>query len=253
MGAAMMPLIEVCVEGPDAAVAAERGGADRVELCASLLEGGLTPSLGVLRATLDAVRIPVMAMVRPRGGDFLYSDLEFAAMLADIAAFRAAGAAGVVIGCLTPEGAVDAGRVGALVAAARPLSVTFHRAFDMARDPAAALEALIARGVDRVLTSGQRPTALAGLALLRALVAQAAGRIAVMGCGDLTPGTIGTVRAGGLPELHFAAPRDRPSRMVWRNPDIGMGATDLDREYLLTITDEAQVRATIAAARATAG
>lgn len=246
----MNPLIEVCIEGPDAAVAAARGGADRVELCASLLEGGLTPSLGVLRATLAAVAIPVMAMVRPRGGDFLYSDLEFAAMRDDVACIRREGAAGVVIGCLTPDGTVDIDRVTALVAAARPLSVTFHRAFDMARDPAAALEALIARGVDRVLTSGQRPTALAGLPMLRALVAQAAGRIAVMGCGDLTPDNIAAVAAAGLRELHFAALRDTSSRMLWRNPGIGMGATELDREYRLTVTDEAQIRATIAAARA---
>ncbi len=251
--AAPAPLIEICIDGPDAAVAAERGGADRVELCASLLEGGLTPSLGVLRATLGAVAIPVMAMVRPRGGDFLYSDLEFAAMRDDVANFRQEGAAGVVIGCLTADGEVDIDRVSALVAAARPLSVTFHRAFDMARDPAAALEALIACGVDRVLTSGQRPTALAGLDLLRALSAQAAGRIVVMACGELNPGTIATVRDAGLAELHFAASRDTPSGMVWRNPEIGMGATDADREYRLTVTDEAQVRATIAAARAAPG
>ena len=137
------PLIEVCVEGPDGAVAAERGGADRVELCSSLLEGGLTPSLGVLRRTLATLHIPVMAMVRPRGGDFRYSELEFTAMLEDVAAFKAAGAAGVVFGCLTEDGDIDGARMAALVAAARPLAVTCHRAFDMARDPAAALEALI--------------------------------------------------------------------------------------------------------------
>jgi copper homeostasis protein len=244
------PLIEICIEGPDAAVAAEQGGADRVELCASLLEGGITPSVGVLRATLAAVGIPVMAMVRPRGGDFLYSELEFAAMLDDVRAFRAEGAAGVVIGCLTPDGAIDAERTEALVSAARPLSVTCHRAFDMTRDPAAALETLIACGVDRVLTSGQRPTALAGLPLLRRLVAQAAGRIAVMGCGELSPDNIATVRDAGLPDLHFSAPRDVPSGMVYRNPDVGMGGTDLDREYRLTVTDTERVRATIAAVRA---
>jgi len=243
------PLIEICIEGPDAAVAAELGGADRVELCASLLEGGITPSLGVLRATLGAVRIPVMAMVRPRGGDFLYSALEFAAMLEDVATFRGAGAAGVVAGCLTPDGDIDTANMRALVAAAGPLSVTCHRAFDMARDPEAALEALIACGVARVLTSGQRPTALAGLPLLRRLVERAAGRIVVMGCGNLDADTIATVRDAGLPELHFSAPRDTPSRMVWRNPDVGMGATDLDREYRITVTDAERVRTTIAAAR----
>jgi copper homeostasis protein len=244
-----VPLIEVCVEGPDGAVAAAQGGADRVELCASLLEGGLTPSLGVLRATLVAVRIPVMAMVRPRGGDFLYSDLEFAAMLDDVAAFKAAGAAGVVFGCLTADGDVDTGRTRALVEAAKPLAVTFHRAFDMARDPSAALEALIGCGVDRVLTSGQRPTALAGLDLLRRLAARAAGRIVVMGCGALSADTIATVRDAGLPELHFSALQAVASPMRWRNPEIAMGAADVAREYRLTVTDPGRVRATIAAAR----
>jgi copper homeostasis protein len=243
------PLIEVCTEGPDAAVAAERGGADRVELCAGLLEGGLTPSPGVVRATLGAVGIPVMAMVRPRGGDFLYSDLEFAAMLADVAAHKAAGVAGVVFGCLTPQGDIDTARTAALVAAARPLSVTVHRAFDMARDPEAALEALIGCGVERVLTSGQRPTAREGLPLLRRLLARAAGRIVVMGCGELRPDTIAAVRDAGLTELHFAAPKEVPSGMLWRNEAVGMGGTALDREYRLTLTDSELVRTTIAAAR----
>ncbi len=139
------------------------------------------------------------------------------------------------------------------MAAAGPLSVTFHRAFDMTNDPEAALEALIACGVDRVLTSGQRPAALDGLPLLRQLVAWAGDRIAVMGCGELGPDSIAAVRDAGLPELHFSAPRDVPSAMRWRNPDIGMGGTDLDREYRLTITDTDQVRATVAAARRPAG
>jgi copper homeostasis protein len=243
------PLVEVCVEGPDAAVAAESGGADRVELCASLMEGGVTPSPGVVRATLRAVRIPVMAMVRPRGGDFLYSALEFAAMLEDVAAHKASGVAGVVFGCLTPQGDIDTARTAALVTAARPLSVTVHRAFDMARDPEAALEALIGCGVDRVLTSGQQPTALAGLPLLTRLVARSGGRIVVMGCGEVRPDTASALRNAGLTELHFAAPKDVPSGMLWRNPAVGMGGTELDREYRLTLTDSELVRATIAAAR----
>src|SRR5581483_9465296 len=147
-------LFEICVEGVDGAVAAERGGGDRVELCASLVEGGITPSLGTVRATVGAVRVPVMVMVRPRGGDFLYSPLEFASMRDDVAALRETGAAGVVFGCLTSDGLIDEERTRELVAAARPLSVTVHRAFDMTDDPEDALEALIRCGVDRVLTSG---------------------------------------------------------------------------------------------------
>ncbi len=247
------PLIEVCVEGPDNAAAAAEAGADRVELCAALVEGGITPSPGAVRATLAAVRVPVMAMVRPRGGDFLYSERDFASMLDDVAALKGTGVAGGVFGCLTADGDVDVARTRALVAAARPLSTTFHRAFDMARDPTAALEALVDCGVDRVLTSGQRPSALEGLALLRKLITQAAGRIVIMGCGELNADNIATVRAAELTELHFSAPNDVPSPMRWRNPDVGMSATDGAREYRLTVTNPERVRATIAAARLAGG
>ncbi len=248
-------LIEVCVEGVDGALAAERGGADRVELCAGLLEGGLTPSIGTIREAVARLGIPVHVIVRPRGGDFLYSEAEFMAMLHDVAAIRAEGAAGVVIGCLRPDGTIDEARATALVAAAmvnaaRPLAVTFHRAFDMTPDPLAALDALVRCGIGRVLTSGQCPTAQDGLALLRRLVAHAAGRIVVMGCGALRPDTIAAVARAGLPELHFSAPRQEDSPMVFRNPMLAMGGEAAEREYLRTLTDAELVRATIAAARA---
>lgn len=245
-----MPLFEICVEGVDGALAAERGGADRVELCAGLLEGGLTPSLGTIRETLARLRIPVHVIVRPRGGDFLYTEVEFAAMLRDVAAIRDEGAAGVVIGCLRPDGSVDEARAAALAAAARPLSVTFHRAFDMTPDPLAALDALIRCGIARVLTSGQRATAEDGLPLLRALVAHAAGRIVIMGCGALRPGTIAAVARAGLPELHFFAPRQEDSPMTFRNSNLAMGGAAPEREYLRFTTDADLVRATIAAASA---
>ena len=243
------PLIEVCVEGVDGALAAEAGGADRVELCAGLLEGGLTPSLGTVREAAARLRIPAHVIIRPRGGDFLYSEAEFASMLRDVAAVRAEGAAAVVVGCLLADGAIDQTRMAALVAAARPLSVTCHRAFDMTPDVPAALEALIACGVDRVLTSGQAPTAADGLGLLVALTAQAAGRIVVMACGALRPDSIGAVAAAGLHELHFSAPRTQDSRMTYRNPRLSMGGTANEREYQRFLTDPALVRATIAAAR----
>jgi copper homeostasis protein len=246
-------LIEICVEGVDGAVAAAQAGADRIELCASLLEGGITPSLGVVRAAARRVGIPLHVIVRPRGGDFLYSQAEFDGMLEDVATLGAAGAAGVVVGCLTPDGAIDTARMAALVARARPLSVTCHRAFDMTADADAALEALIACGVDRVLTSGQRATAVEATDTLRRLHRLAAGRIVVMGCGELDATNIATVRAAtGLTELHFAALRQQPSAMRYRNDRIGMGGTALEREYTLTLTDADAVRATIAAARSSA-
>jgi copper homeostasis protein len=244
------PLIELCVEGIDGFLAAQDAGADRVELCASLVEGGLTPSLATIRAAVKAAKIPVHVIIRPRGGDFLYSETEFETMAEDIKALRDEGVAGVVIGCLTPDGRIDEARTKRLVEAARPMSVTCHRAFDMTEDAREALEALIRCGVNRVLTSGQRDTAVEGIAILKSAHEQAAGRIVVMGCGALDAENIKTVRdETGLTELHFAALTTVPSGMAFRNPHVGMGGTEKDREYELTLTDKDAVRATIAAAK----
>ncbi|KFC61359.1 Cytoplasmic copper homeostasis protein cutC [Devosia sp. LC5] len=243
--------IEICVEGIDGLVAAQQAGADRVELCASLLEGGLTPSLGVVREALLVATIPFHVIIRPRGGDFLYSELEFASMIGDIKAMRDLGVVGVVIGCLTADGEIDEARTRALVDAARPMKVTCHRAFDMTRDYRAAIEALVRAGVDRVLTSGQRDTAVEGIDILKDTTAIADGRIVVMACGALDQGNIAQVRrATGVDEMHFAALKTLKSGMEFRNPHVGMGGTAIEREYEITVTDEDAVRATIAAVRA---
>lgn len=245
--------IEVCVEGIDGLVAAQEAGADRVELCASLLEGGITPSLGTVRAALAVATIPFHVIVRPRGGDFLYSGQEFSSMLEDVATLHEAGVAGVVVGCLTPEGRIDEARMSALVQAAGDMAVTCHRAFDMTDDAAEAVEALVRCGVGRVLTSGQRDTAIKGLDTLRATVAAARGRIKVMVCGGLDETNIARVLTeSGADEAHFAALKTVASGMRFRNPHVGMGGTDLDREYRLTLTDPDAVRRTIAAARSRA-
>ena len=245
-----MPLIEICVEGLDGLLAAERGGADRAELCASLAEGGVTPSIGTVTEALARASIPFFVIVRPRGGDFLYSDTEFATMLADVASLKALGCAGVVVGCLTPDGAIDELRMRRLVDAARPMRVTCHRAFDMTVNAPAALEALVRCSVDRVLTSGQTQAATDGLGLLRALVDQAGERIIVMACGRLSPETIGVVyQATRAREMHFSAPLRRPSAMAYRNETVAMGAMGLEREFIDIVTDPELVRATIAAAR----
>lgn len=245
--------IEICVEGIDGLVAAQTAGADRVELCASLLEGGLTPSLGVVREALRVATIPFHVIIRPRGGDFLYSELEFATMLDDVKAMRELGVAGVVIGCLTADGRIDEARTKALVDAARPLKVTCHRAFDMTADYRQALEALVRCGVDRVLTSGQRDTAIEGIDILRDTQARADGRIVIMACGALDANNIARVRqATGVDEMHFAALHTVKSAMSFRNPHVGMGGTAIEREYEITLTDVDAVRATIAAAKAAA-
>lgn len=244
------PIIEICVEGIDGLLAAQSAGADRAELCASLLEGGITPSLGVVKQALALGTIPFMVIVRPRGGDFLYSEAEFRTMLDDVRALRELGVTGVVVGCLTPDGRIDEARMSELVAAAGPLSVTCHRAFDMTVDFREAVEALIRCGVERVLTSGQRDTAIEGLEILRQTVEAASGRIKVMACGELGESNIAMVlKATGADEMHFAAPRTIASGMAFRNPHVGMGGTAHEREYQLTLTDPEKVRRTIAAAR----
>ena len=243
--------IEICVEGIDGLVAAQEAGADRVELCASLLEGGLTPSLGTIREALRVATIPFHVIIRPRGGDFLYSELEFQSMLEDVRAIRAMGAAGVVFGCLTADGRIDEPRMAALVAAAGPMATTCHRAFDMTRDPEDAIEGLVRAGIDRVLTSGQRDTAVEGIPVLKRAVAAARGRIRIMACGALDATNIAEVlRQSGADELHFAALRTDKSPMAYRNEHVGMGGTAIEREFELTVTDGDAVRRTIAAARA---
>jgi copper homeostasis protein len=244
------PVLEVSIEGVDGLLVAQDNGADRVELCASVLEGGITPSIGVVREALRRARVPVFVIVRPRGGDFLYSEPEFESMLQDVIALKELGVPGVVTGCLTSGGDVDEQRTGELLRLARPMSFTFHRAFDMVREPAQALEVLIGLGVDRVLTSGQRATAMEGLANLKQLGQLANGRMIVMPCGGLRAGNIGQVcRETGLCELHFAAHKKEPSSMTYRNPQIAMGLTSQDHEYLKTVTDATTVRTTVEAAR----
>jgi copper homeostasis protein len=229
-------------------MAAEEGGADRVELCADLLEGGITPSGGTIRSACEHLGIPVNVIIRPRGGDFCYSDVEFEVMKRNIDLAVEAGANGVVIGILNADGTVDVKRTGALVERARPLSVTYHRAFDVSRDPYEALEALIALGIDRVLTSGQEPSVLEGLDLIVDLVRVAGERIVVMPGGGITERNIGKiVAASGVREVHVAAPVAVESRMRYRNPHVYMGGELRPPEYSLSVTDADRIRAFLAA------
>ncbi len=237
-------LLEMCVDSVEAAVAAQEGGAGRVELCADLLEGGLTPSLGTIALAYERLTIPVNVIIRPRGGDFCYSAAEFEVMRRDVAAAKSAGASGVVIGLLTADGAVDVPRTRALIELARPLTVTFHRAFDMARDPFLALEALIDLGVDRLLTSGQEETAIEGLDLIAELVRRAGHRLIVMPGGGVTARNVGRVlRTTGAREVHVHAASLRDGPMRYRNAHCTMGGALRPAEFARSVTTAEDVRA----------
>ena len=210
-------LIEACVDSIDSAIEAELGGADRVELCGELLQGGVTPSAGLVGAVCARIGIPVFALVRPRGGDFLYDDDELDVMLRDIEVIRSMNVEGIVIGALTRDGDIDVGTLYTLIAAAGDMHVTFHRAFDFVRDQRIALEALIELGVDRVLTSGGAPTALEGVDALAELVDQGGTEIAILAGGGINASNVAeVVRLSGVKEVHVRAAATVESEMTWR-------------------------------------
>lgn len=241
-------LVEVAVDSLAGARAAAEAGAARVELCAALLEGGLTPSAGLIEQTRAALAIGLHVMIRPRGADFCYAADELAVMARDIEIAKAAGADGVVFGVLTPEGEVDAAATAALTAQARPMRVTFHRAFDMARDARRSLESLVELGVERVLTSGLDSSALEGLPALAELVAQAGDRIIVMPGGGITERNAARIVAGsGARELHISGRRTVESAMRYRTGHVFMGGTLRPPEYSLQVADAAQIQAVLAA------
>ncbi|KAI8577287.1 hypothetical protein K450DRAFT_252461 [Umbelopsis ramanniana AG] len=244
------PLIEICVDSADAAYAAEKSGADRIELCSSVKAlGGVTPSAGSILTTLKAIKIPVMVIVRPRGGDFLYTELEFESMIQDINFIKQAGAHGVVIGILTADGKVDMDRNRCLIEAARPMEVTFHRAFDMVADPVVALHDLIHLGVDRVLTSGQQKTAVDGIDVLADLQKHANDRIIIMpGCG-INQHTVRKVMQHVEPkEIHLSALKTVKGGMLYRNIQASMSSdSSNEQEYNVDVADTDKINAVIKA------
>ena len=232
-------LVEACVDAIDAAIEAERGGAERLELCGELLQGGVTPSAGLIAAVWDKIDIPLFVLVRPRPGDFLYSDDELDVMRRDIEQLKTLAVDGVVIGTLTADGDVDVERMRELIALARPLSVTFHRAFDFVRDQDAALDALLELGVERVLTSGGAPTAVEGATRIAALAQRAGDRMIVMAGGSITAANVGqVVAATGVKEVHVRGAAPVQSAMKHRR-EVSLtktGASDYERS--VTRADE---------------
>jgi copper homeostasis protein len=195
--------LEVCIDSVESAAAAAKGGADRIELCSALSEGGITPSSGLIRAVREAAGIQLYIIIRPRGGDFVYSERELDVMRRDIAAAKEHGADGIVLGVLKPDNTVNRARTSELVELARPLRVTFHRAFDACRDFNEALEDVIACGADRLLTSGGRPEAAKGLKTIAGLERQARRRIRIMAGGGIRIGNVRTIALRtGVHEVH---------------------------------------------------
>jgi copper homeostasis protein len=226
-----MMQLEICVDSVESAVAAEAGGAQRVELCSALAEGGLTPSMGLIRAVRSHINIGVHVMIRPREGDFLYSDEERAIMLDDIKSAARAGANGVVLGLLTADGEVDVESTRAMVEAAHPMEVTFHRAIDMARDLEASLDKVIESGATRILTSGGAQSALLGGERIAGLVRAADSRIGVMVCGNVRAKNLPQVAiATGAREFHAAMRTSVPSPVTYRNAKLHLGSVGKD-EY----------------------
>jgi copper homeostasis protein len=231
------------------ALAAEAGGAERLELCSGLAEGGLTPSAGLIEMVREQVRRPLFVLVRPRGGDFLYDAEEFQVMRRDVTTAGLLGADGVVLGVLQSNGTVDVDRTAALIEAARPLDVTFHRAFDFTRDADEALDRLMALGVDRVLTSGQAARAVDGVSTIAGLVRRAAGRIGIVAGGGIRPDNVQEVVQGsGVTEIHLRGSGVVQSGMEYRRPGLALNKPQETGEYAWTETMESMIRNVITVA-----
>jgi copper homeostasis protein len=236
------PLLEIAANSLASALAAQEGGADRVELCVALGEGGITPSHAQIAMARERLRIGLYVLVRPRGGDFLYNEIECETILRDIGQCRQLGCDGVVVGALNADGNVDRVACQAFVEAAGPLGTTFHRAFDVARDQREALEDIVSLGFERVLTSGARPSAVEGGALIRDLVRQAGERIVVMPGAGIDDTNIAALHsATAAREFHASAKSQLPSRMRYRSPHVdGMDAGEQR-------SDVGRIRALVAA------
>lgn len=236
-------VLEVCVDSVESAVSAARGGATRLELCANLVIGGTSPDEDLFRMVRERVDIPVRVLLRPRFGDFLYSEEEFELLRRQVRRFAALGADGVVIGMLRPDGTLDEARMAELISLAGGCGVTLHRAFDVCRDPLEALDAAERLGVDTILTSGQQASCAQGSELLRELVARSGGRPQILIGAGVSADVIRTLQpATGADAFHLSAKRTENSRMTFRREGVPMGLPGIS-EFEVWRCDETAVRA----------
>lgn len=239
-------LVEICIDSVESATVAEAAGAGRIELCSALSEGGVTPSAGLIESVRRNTGIKMHVLIRPRSGDFLYSDTEFSVMRRDIDMAGECGADGIVTGILNRDGTVDIERTALLAEYASPMNVTFHRAFDMCREPKKAMEDIISAGAARILTSGQSRAAIEGATLIRTLVAEAAGRIVIMPGGGIDEYNIALLAATTrATEYHLSGRRQRESMMTFRRKGIYMGDPRLQSEYTIKSADHERIRSII--------
>ena len=234
---------EVCLDSVESAIEAQAGGADRVELCDNLFEGGTTPSAGAIKLAREKLTIGLQVIIRPRGGDFCYSDIEMEVMKQDITTARELGSDGVVIGILRPDGQVDSERCRVLIEAAKDMNVTFHRAFDMMRDPFEALERIIDLGCSRILTSGQEATVLEGMALLKELVQKAGDRIIVMPGSGISEGNLTKIiKVIGAAESPVYPSELKAIPLAFKPAHIYMGGQLRQPEFCHFVTDAARMK-----------
>jgi len=236
-------VIEVVVYNIESAIQAQAGGADRIEVCDNPSQGGTTPSFGFIETVRRKVNIAVFVMIRPRGGDFLYSADEFDSMKIDIAQCKNIGVDGVVFGILNPDGTLDKKRCKELIDLARPLQVTCHRCFDMTPNPYQALEDCIEVGFKRILTSGQHSTAINGIKIIQKLIQLAEEKIVIMPGSEVNEQTVGQIiKQSKAKEIHFSATAFRESAMTYKNRLIkGMGTMN-GNEFTLRTVDSNKIR-----------
>ena len=247
-----MAVVEICLSGIESALAAQAGGADRIELCENLAQGGTTPSLGLIKAVRNRLQIGVQVMIRPRGGDFCYTEAEFEVMRQDVQLAKEVGVDGIVFGILHPDGTIDQTRCRELIALGRPLSVTFHRAFDLTPDPFAALSDLLALGVDRLLTSGQAETAVAGKTLIHQLQARAGEQITIMAGSGISAENVAALLAEtAVPEIHAGSSCTEtiPGNMHVHSPGFSLGTAKNEPEFARQQVTARRVRELVLKAR----